>query len=228
MSVKQKNDTSTNNWYGLDSNKRINHWLPKDDLLKNPSSSTTLMHSTSNNNKCSLKHILINTMEEEEKKDLLLESINATDTKENCINKQGQSLLRLYALIQSIQQKNKNKDDENYTNSIMNNTNHLTMLKMNQKNESLSTTASPLRIILKRQRNTDAARRSRLRKAIKMETLEEKVKSLKTLNQELKVQAAVLETEINHAKVKEEQNRQRIVDLEAQLTIVHQHLIKEN
>jgi hypothetical protein len=85
----------------------------------------------------------------------------------------------------------------------------------------------PVDMVVKRQRNTDAARRSRLRKAIKMETLEKQVDVLKTDNERLRVKVAVLETEVTHATEKEQRNRQRVLELEAQLAIAHKQLVEE-
>ncbi|CAO0800977.1 unnamed protein product [Mucor circinelloides] len=85
----------------------------------------------------------------------------------------------------------------------------------------------PVDMVVKRQRNTDAARRSRLRKAIKMETLEKRVDVLKTDNERLRVQVAVLETEVTHATEKEQRNRQRVLELEAQLAVAHKQLVEE-
>ncbi|KAI8970207.1 hypothetical protein BDF20DRAFT_826335, partial [Mycotypha africana] len=82
-------------------------------------------------------------------------------------------------------------------------------------------------VLLKRQRNTDAARRSRLRKLVKMETLEKRVEVLRANNEQLKVKLAVLESEVIHTAEKEERNRQRIQDLEAQLTVAHKQLVNE-
>ncbi|KAI8641352.1 hypothetical protein BD408DRAFT_212449 [Parasitella parasitica] len=86
---------------------------------------------------------------------------------------------------------------------------------------------SPVDVIVKRQRNTDAARRSRQRKAVKMETLENRVNLLKVDNERLRVKVAVLEIEVNHATEKEQRNRQRVLELEAQLAVAHKRLVGE-
>jgi hypothetical protein len=90
-----------------------------------------------------------------------------------------------------------------------------------------SNSRGPVDLAVKRQRNTDAARRSRLRKAIKMETLEKRVEMLKTDNERLRVKVAVLETEVTHVSEKERRNRQRVLELEAQLAIAHKQLVEE-
>lgn len=94
-------------------------------------------------------------------------------------------------------------------------------------NHHKKSTNEPLDVIIKRQRNTDAARRSRLRKAIKMEALEKKVRELKTENEELRIRAAVLESKVHHISEKEQRNRQRVLELEAQLASVHQQLLNQ-
>ncbi|KAL0075850.1 basic-leucine zipper transcription factor [Phycomyces blakesleeanus] len=80
--------------------------------------------------------------------------------------------------------------------------------------------------LLKRQRNTDAARRSRLRKMQKMDTLEAKVKELEFNNQQLKLQEAIMESKRNAAELKARQTRERVLALEAQLAESHQTLIR--
>lgn len=84
---------------------------------------------------------------------------------------------------------------------------------------------TPVDIIVKRQRNTDAARRSRLRKAEKLESLEKRVDTLKDNNDRLRVKVAVLETEVNHVAEKEQRNRQRVLELEALLASAHKQLV---
>jgi hypothetical protein len=90
-------------------------------------------------------------------------------------------------------------------------------------NKSLKGKKSDL--ITKRQRNTDAARRSRLRKAVKMESLESKVGDLKTNNDRLRVRVAVLESERDQISEKEKRNRQYVLELEAQLAQAHSRLV---
>ncbi|KAI8882443.1 hypothetical protein K501DRAFT_285840 [Backusella circina FSU 941] len=81
-------------------------------------------------------------------------------------------------------------------------------------------------LITKRQRNTDAARRSRLRKVLKMESLEQKVGDLKTNNDRLRVKLALLESERDQISDKEKRNRQYVLELEAQLAQAHSRLVK--
>ena len=64
---------------------------------------------------------------------------------------------------------------------------------MNNKRRMMDTTVTDKdEIALKRQKNTDAARRSRLKKLVKMEQLEEKVSELESDNQRLTTRIAVL------------------------------------
>ncbi|KAI7887028.1 hypothetical protein K492DRAFT_175203 [Lichtheimia hyalospora FSU 10163] len=77
---------------------------------------------------------------------------------------------------------------------------------------------------IKRQKNTDAARRSRLRKVLKMESLEKRVAELEKANTTLLLRAAVLESEKSALLTKEASYEQRIKTLESQLAEAHQSL----
>ncbi|CDS04710.1 hypothetical protein LRAMOSA07241 [Lichtheimia ramosa] len=77
---------------------------------------------------------------------------------------------------------------------------------------------------IKRQKNTDAARRSRLRKVLKMEALEKRVADLEKANTTLLLRAAVLESEKSALLTKEASYEQRIKTLESQLAEAHQSL----
>ncbi|CAO3565999.1 unnamed protein product [Mortierella alpina] len=76
-------------------------------------------------------------------------------------------------------------------------------------------------IVAKRAKNTDAARRSRLKKLIKLEGLEAKVADLESANNRLTMKVAVLETEKNGHLVKEAEQSARIAQLEAKLAEAH-------
>ncbi|KAG0205144.1 hypothetical protein BGX28_003185 [Mortierella sp. GBA30] len=76
-------------------------------------------------------------------------------------------------------------------------------------------------VIAKRAKNTDAARRSRLKKLIKLEGLEAKVADLEAANTRLTMKVAVLETEKNGHLVKEAEQSARIAQLEAKLAEAH-------
>ncbi|KAI9256873.1 hypothetical protein BY458DRAFT_519105 [Sporodiniella umbellata] len=77
---------------------------------------------------------------------------------------------------------------------------------------------------VKRQKNTDAARRSRLKKILKMETLEGHVKELESDNAKLNTRVAVLESEKGALASKEKSLEERIRVLETQLAEAHKAL----
>ncbi|KAF8932970.1 hypothetical protein EDD21DRAFT_435958 [Dissophora ornata] len=76
-------------------------------------------------------------------------------------------------------------------------------------------------IVAKRAKNTDAARRSRLKKLIKLEGLEAKVSDLEAANNALNMKIAILETEKNGFITKDAEQTARIAQLEAQLAEAH-------
>ncbi|KAI8080884.1 hypothetical protein BDF21DRAFT_418007 [Thamnidium elegans] len=76
----------------------------------------------------------------------------------------------------------------------------------------------------KRQKNTDAARRSRLKKIVKMETLEKQVNELEVDNSRLTTRVAVLESEKSALISKDIGLEDRIRVLEAQLAEAHRAL----
>lgn len=76
----------------------------------------------------------------------------------------------------------------------------------------------------KRQKNTDAARRSRLKKIVKMETLEKQVNELEADNSRLTTRVAVLESEKTALVSKDIGLEDRIRVLEAQLAEAHRAL----
>ncbi|ORX79618.1 hypothetical protein K493DRAFT_321025 [Basidiobolus meristosporus CBS 931.73] len=79
---------------------------------------------------------------------------------------------------------------------------------------------------LKRKKNTDAARRSRLRKVQKMETLEKRVSDLEADNSKLQMKLAVLESEKTNSQSKEVEYSLRIKSLENQLAEAHRALTR--
>lgn len=81
-------------------------------------------------------------------------------------------------------------------------------------------------IALKRQKNTDAARRSRLKKLVKMEHLEQHVSELESDNHRLNTRIAVLESEKSGLESKDISLEDRIRVLEAQLSEAHKALTK--
>ncbi|KAL1925767.1 uncharacterized protein VTP21DRAFT_650 [Calcarisporiella thermophila] len=79
-------------------------------------------------------------------------------------------------------------------------------------------------LALKRQKNTDAARRSRMRKLHRMETLEKRVAELEAENARLQVKTAVLESEKTSSELRDKEHMQRIKKLEEQLSEAHRAL----
>jgi Basic region leucine zipper len=99
-----------------------------------------------------------------------------------------------------------------------------------RQNSTSSSSGSdePDEIALKRQKNTDAARRSRLKKLVKMETLETQVSELEADNSKLNTRVAVLESEKNGLEAKERSLEERVRNLEAQLAEAHKALTSIN
>jgi hypothetical protein len=83
-------------------------------------------------------------------------------------------------------------------------------------------------IARKRAKNTDAARRSRQRKVVKMETLERQVTELTAENNQLKTRLTILEVEKKGLEEKNADKFNRISLLEKQLTEAHQGIINVN
>ncbi|CAG8702940.1 914_t:CDS:1, partial [Gigaspora margarita] len=77
-------------------------------------------------------------------------------------------------------------------------------------------------LAIKRAKNTDAARRSRLRKVLKMESLEKQVNELKIENKKFQTRVAVLESEKKGLKDKNIEKDNRIRLLEKQLAESHE------
>ncbi|KAL1920198.1 uncharacterized protein VTP21DRAFT_1344 [Calcarisporiella thermophila] len=80
------------------------------------------------------------------------------------------------------------------------------------------------KIARKRQRNTDAARRSRLRKALKMNTLEQRCSELEADNARLEMRLALLTTEKAGLETREREHAARVQKLEEQLTLAQRAL----
>ncbi|KAG0040334.1 hypothetical protein BGZ82_003639 [Podila clonocystis] len=76
-------------------------------------------------------------------------------------------------------------------------------------------------IVAKRAKNTDAARRSRMKKLIRLEGLEAKVSDLETSNNKMTLKVAILETEKSNFINKEAEQNVRIAQLEAKLAEAH-------
>ncbi|KAF9147712.1 hypothetical protein BG015_010603 [Linnemannia schmuckeri] len=93
--------------------------------------------------------------------------------------------------------------------------------KPKSKKRRLTPEEEAAEVVAKRAKNTDAARRSRLKKLIKLEGLEAKVFDLESANSDLNMRIAILETEKSGFLAKEAEQTARIAQLEAQLAEAH-------
>lgn len=102
----------------------------------------------------------------------------------------------------------------------------IVMPPMHSNKRRIDTTVDQDEIALKRQKNTDAARRSRLKKLVKMEQLESRVSDLESDNHRLTTRIAVLESEKTGLESKDVSLEERIRVLESQLAEAHKALTK--
>ncbi|KAG9065026.1 hypothetical protein KI688_002345 [Linnemannia hyalina] len=93
--------------------------------------------------------------------------------------------------------------------------------KPKSKKRRLTPEEEAAEVVAKRAKNTDAARRSRMKKLIKLEGLEAKVFDLESANSDLNMRIAILETEKSGFLAKEAEQAARIAQLEAQLAEAH-------
>lgn len=212
--MSSNNHRTTNN--NTIDNESLHDWLEND--LKQ------FKENTSPISKCSLKHII---SQDSNPPHILSHTISSGARNDTLLEKQQQSIpvIKVYSLLNSIRQNEQIAKDKQH--------HHKKRLypiaplpNDGNKKRKRGNSRPPVDISVKRQRNTDAARRSRLRKVIKMETMETRVDSLKTENDRLRVRMAVLETEVSHVAEKEARNRQRLLELEAQLALVHKQLVE--
>jgi hypothetical protein len=125
-----------------------------------------------------------------------------------------QPFIKALTLLGSMQyQQQQQQEEEEYSNK-------------RERSESIDNTQDL--VALKRQRNTDAARRSRQRKAQKMDSLEKRVMDLEAENERLRLRAAVAESERANIEAKEKRSRVRILELERQLADTHKSLLRYN
>ncbi|KAK3835729.1 MAG: hypothetical protein J3R72DRAFT_451158 [Linnemannia gamsii] len=96
--------------------------------------------------------------------------------------------------------------------------------KPKSKKRRLTPEEEAAEVVAKRAKNTDAARRSRMKKLIKLEGLEAKAFDLESANSDLDMRIAILETEKSAFLVKEAEQAARIAQLEAQLAEAHASL----
>ncbi|KAI9009570.1 hypothetical protein BC832DRAFT_374575 [Gaertneriomyces semiglobifer] len=80
-------------------------------------------------------------------------------------------------------------------------------------------------IAQKRRRNTEAARRSRERKALRMQQLESQVAHLEAVNSQLSLKLAVVEKERAIFSAREQDLRRRVTNLETSLREAHEALM---
>ncbi|CAO3609559.1 unnamed protein product [Mucor fragilis] len=213
-----------------------------------PNQNTHNTTISNNATKCSLKNLLardddpkMKQEEQEPSKEIIKSNADNTPLPPHLI-----PIIKVYSLLNSIRQNEQLAKEKQYNKKRLYATPPppspvLSTISSNHKDANCNgdfyhapvikkkrgNNRPPVDLVIKRQRNTDAARRSRLRKATKMETLEKRVDVLKTDNERLRVKVAVLETEVTHATEKEQRNRQRVLELEAQLAIAHNQLVDE-
>ncbi|GAN10468.1 hypothetical protein MAM1_0358c10009 [Mucor ambiguus] len=127
-----------------------------------------------------------------------------------------QPFIKALSLLSSIQHQDKQQHTQH------------TQQHKRQRSESIDEDQPQDLVALKRQRNTDAARRSRQRKAMKMDSLEKRVMDLEAENERLRLRAAVAESERANIEAKEKRSRVRILELERQLADTHRSLLRHN
>ncbi|KAG2208464.1 hypothetical protein INT47_010160 [Mucor saturninus] len=145
-----------------------------------------------------------------------------------------QPFIKALTLLGSIQYNqqdsniNRHSNSNNNSNNNNNNNNNNSNTNYNKRERSESIDDNQDLVVLKRQRNTDAARRSRQRKAQKMDTLEKRVLDLESDNERLRLRAAVAESERANIEAKEKRSRVRVLELERQLADTHKALLRYN
>ncbi|KAI9282698.1 hypothetical protein BY458DRAFT_428605 [Sporodiniella umbellata] len=111
--------------------------------------------------------------------------------------------------------------------SATNTESYIPKVHKRERSQSLDKSLSPEEtVVLKRQRNTDAARRSRQRKAVRMDSLEKRVMDLETANEKLRLRTAIAESEKANIEAKEKSSKVRILELERQLAYAHRILLQ--
>ncbi|CAO3636991.1 unnamed protein product [Cunninghamella echinulata] len=119
---------------------------------------------------------------------------------------------------------NMSNDNTSSSSSSSNNNNNNNRKRSHSSSNDDNTTMSADEAAIKRQKNTDAARRSRLKKVMKMESLEKRVNELERMNAQLLLRVAVLDSEKSHLQTKEATHEARIKTLENQLAEAHKAL----
>lgn len=139
-----------------------------------------------------------------------------------------QPFIKALTLLGSMQYQQDYSNSNNSNNSSNNNNSNSNSNSHNKRERSESIDNTQDLVALKRQRNTDAARRSRQRKAQKMDSLEKRVMDLEAENERLRLRAAVAESERANVEAKEKRSRVRILELERQLADTHKALLRYN
>lgn len=234
-SVKAENEKSSIAW-GFNTN-TLDDWLEND--LKQSSLFQKQKHQRSQN-KCAITNLIIQEEDDEtiikkEQAEIKLEPKEELQHKSSPANLIP--LIKVYSLLNAIKQNEmitKSNKHHHHSNKMMaiapappspTNSHCRSVYTENPPKNKWGFTRTTAEA--KRQSNTAAARRSRLKKANMMENLETKVNSLQTNNERLRVKLAVLETEVNFASDKEQRKRQRVLDLEIQLAMAHKKLVED-
>lgn len=239
--MNNESNNKTNITWGPDTN-TLDDWLEND--LKQSS-----LFKRSNNSKCSLNNIIIQDNEPLKQENIEVKreepDIKAVQQKLHNDNNNKSlpahliPLIKVYSLLNAIKQNEiiAKENKHNANNKILitssappspimsissSKTSNINSNKKRRGNYRVTVDSD-----VKRQKNTDAARRSRLKKVNQMGSLQVKVDKLQNNNERLRVKLAVLETDINYAAEKEQRNRQRVLDLEVQLAMAHKRLIED-
>jgi len=123
---------------------------------------------------------------------------------------------------------NNSSKNSNNNNSSNNNSSSSSGRKRSSEEVGKDPETIASELAVKRAKNTDAARRSRLRKVMKMESLENQVSDLKNENSELNTKIAVMESEKKGLEHKNMEKDTRIRMLEQQLAEAHERLINRS
>ncbi|GAA5798602.1 hypothetical protein HPULCUR_004007 [Helicostylum pulchrum] len=255
-SIKNNNKSETSSAWGLDTSS-LDEWLENDlrqsSLFHKKRNNTTdkcsLNHIITKETPLQQQtNDSISIKQEEEEEEEQAEKIEKKQEQQQSLQDNNANtsisthlipLIKVYSLLNTIRQNESLAKDKTYHASIkqmytppappspiMSINSDMAISGATNKKKRVNSRA-PVDAVTKRQRNTDAARRSRLRKANKMETLEHKVDVLQKDNNRLRVKVAVLENDVCHATEKDQHNRLRVLELEAQLALAHRQLVQE-
>lgn len=253
-SIKNNNKSETSSAWGLDTSS-LDEWLENDlrqsslfhKKRNNTSDKCSLNHIITKETPLQQQTNDSISIKQEEEEQVKVEDAEKKQEQQplqdNNVNRSIPThlipLIKVYSLLNTIRQNELLAKDINHHASIkqmytppappspiMSINSDMAISDTTNKKKRVNSRA-PVDVVTKRQRNTDAARRSRLRKANKMETLEHKVDVLQKDNNRLRVKVAVLENDVCHATEKDQRNRLRVLELEAQLALAHRQLVQE-